>query len=149
MNDIAHVLTAMAEMKGQLQNLDTGLRAEITASTKHSDTLAEMLKLQLTSTDKGLDRVNLEVGEYGVRSHAALHEHIHAVNPHPAQEAWLREHLVAQGRELNAIKTDLSEEIAEIKAQLDRWRGSMKTLVPVLAILTSVLSAVLSRVVGA
>ena len=99
---MSHVLTAMTEMKGQLQNLDTGLRAEITASTKHSDTLAEMLKLQLTNTDRAVDRVNLEVGEYGIRAHAALHEHIHAVNPHPAQEAWVREHLVAQGKELTS-----------------------------------------------
>jgi phage shock protein A len=101
---------ALIRLEGKVDNLSTGLRAEITALSKHSETLAEMLRLQLTNTNNALEELKLQLA--ATRAHAD-----HAVSTARVDvERQLAEHKVEAERVHDAIELRMTE------ARADRQR---------------------------
>lgn len=126
----------------------TRLDAKIDGNTKVAEAVTATQLASLQSVDRQVSKVEVEVDSVRTQAAAALETHVHAVNPHPQQEQWLREHLAAQGREITTHAQEMRALVGDIRSQIDTWRGSLKVMGMVYGAGIAVITGVVVKVLG-
>ena len=128
----------LAELTAAVQSVRDQLMAHQAVAdevTRGQLTRMESLDRQVVAVSTAVEKVSYTAAEH-------LEDHAHAVNPHPEQEKWLREHMAALGREISALAVEVRTSTTEISRQMSEWKGSLRIVAFVGAPLVGVVSGV-------
>lgn len=118
------VVVRLTELTAAVQSV----RDQLAAHQAVADEVTRNQFAGMTALDRRVDSLQTSVEQVSRTAAEHLNKHAEAVNPHPEQEQWLRDHMAALGRELTALAGEMRKSTSEIKEQVVAWKAQIRLL---------------------